>query len=250
MQHAATSCIDGSVTPRSAVRQAGDVPADAELIAAVRAGLRTAAEPERAPMMQAYMKSSMPYLGVRVPAVRALVRAEAKRRPPSDRATLEATIRTLWREAAVREERYAATALAGAPAVRPLRAPELIDLYRELIVEGAWWDHVDELSHRVGELLAAYPDRIRPVLLGWAVEPDRWLRRVAIIGQLGFRERTDRDLLTAAIEPNADDPDFFLRKAIGWALREYARTDAAWVRRFVETHRLSPLSVREATKHL
>jgi len=226
------------------------VGGDAELIALIRAGLHAAAEPARAPMMQAYMKSAMPYLGVRVPTVRALVRAEAKRRPPADRATLEATIRTLWREAAYREERYAATALAGAPVVRPLRAPELIDLYRELIVDGAWWDHVDELSHRVGKLLTDYPDRIRPTVLAWAREPDRWLRRVAIIAQLGFRERTDHDLLTAAIEANADDPDFFLRKAIGWALRDYARTDPEWVRRFVDDHHLSALSVREATKHL
>ena len=232
------------------VGQAGPVAADRELIAAIRDGLRLSAEPERAPMMQAYMKSAMPYLGVRVPIVRALVRAEAKRRPPRDLEALIATIRELWDEATYREERYAATALAGAPVVRPLRAPPLLDLYRDLIVAGAWWDHVDELAHRVGELLCQFPEPVRPTLVAWQREPDRWLRRVSIIAQLGFRERTDRELLTGAIEANAADADFFLRKAIGWALRDYARTDPEWVRAFVTGHALSPLSVREATKHL
>ena len=87
---------------------------------------------------------------------------------------------------------------------------------------------------------------------GWAIDDDRWLRRVAVICQLGAKDRTDRALLTDAVLANAADRDFFLRKAIGWALRDYARTDPAWVRRFVTAHEdeLSPLSKREALKHL
>jgi 3-methyladenine DNA glycosylase AlkD len=223
---------------------------DHQLVEAIRTGLRRLAEPARAPQMQAYMKSEMPYLGVRVPQVRALVRAEAKARPPQSTESLVATIRALWDGASFREERYAATALAGAPVTRPLRHPALIDLYAELIVSGAWWDHVDELAHRVGELLREHPGEVRPAVGAWQRSPDRWLRRASVICQLGFRDHTDRELLTSAIEANADDPDFFLRKAIGWALRDYARTDPEWVRAFVAQHRLSPLSVREATKHL
>jgi 3-methyladenine DNA glycosylase AlkD len=223
---------------------------ESPLVDAIRTGLRQLAEPGRAPQMQAYMKSAMPYLGVRVPQVRALVRAEAKARPPGTTESLVRTMRRLWDEATYREERYAATALAGSPAARRLRRPELIGLYAELIESGAWWDHVDELAHRVGELLREYPADVRPVVAGWCRSPDRWLRRASIICQLGFRADTDREMLTAAIEANADDPDFFLRKAIGWALRDYARTDPEWVRAFVAQHRLSPLSIREATKHL
>ena len=91
------------------------------------------------------------------------------------------------------------------------------------------------------------PDRAR-----WAVGDDRWLRRVAVICQVGAKDRTDRVLLSDAILANAADRDFFLRKAIGWALRDYARTDPAWVRDFVAAHEdeLSPLSKREALKHL
>ncbi|HZC71388.1 MAG TPA: DNA alkylation repair protein [Jatrophihabitans sp.] len=226
------------------------MPADAELIAAVRAGLHELADPARAPGMAAYMKSTMPCLGVRLPQVRGIVRAAARERPPRTTAELRDTVLKLWREAAYREERYAATALLNAPGVRRLREPDLITLYQELIVTGAWWDHVDEVSGRVGELLLEFPAQIRPVVAGWQRSTDRWLRRTSIICQRSARDRTDLALLTGAIEANADDRDFFLRKAIGWALRSYAYTDPEWVRAFVSGHKLSPLSVREATKHL
>jgi 3-methyladenine DNA glycosylase AlkD len=220
------------------------------LVDGIRSALRAAARPELAAQMQAYMKSAMPFLGVRVPEVRRLTRAVAAAHPFADRAELEADVRTLWDEAGSREERYAATALCDTRAARALRSPELLPLHRELIVDGAWWDHVDELTHRVGELLAGWPEQIAPQLRQWAVADDRWLRRVAIICQLGAKTGTDRELLTAAVEANAGDRDFFVRKAIGWALRDFARTDPDWVRRFVAAHELSPLSRREALKHL
>jgi 3-methyladenine DNA glycosylase AlkD len=87
-------------------------------------------------------------------------------------------------------------------------------------------------------------------LLTWTRSDDRWLRRASIICQLGMRDQTDVELLATAIESAMGDRDFFLRKAIGWALRDYARTNPAWVRSFAETHQLSPLSRREALKHL
>jgi 3-methyladenine DNA glycosylase AlkD len=197
------------------------VAADVELIGAVRAALREAAQPELARPMQAYMKSATPFLGVRVPMMRALTRAEAKLRPFATSADLIDTVLRLWREAGYREERYAAIALLDTPAARRLRDPAVLQALRELIVTGAWWDYVDELAHRVGDLLLSWPAEVRPALL-----------------------------LTIAIESAIDDRDFFLRKAIGWALRDYARTNPAWVRSFAETHELSPLSRREALKHL
>jgi 3-methyladenine DNA glycosylase AlkD len=197
------------------------VAADVELIGAVRAALREAAQPELARPMQAYMKSATPFLGVRVPMMRALTRAEAKLRPFATSADLIDTVLRLWREAGYREERYAAIALLDTPAARRLRDPAVLQALRELIVTGAWWDYVDELAHRVGDLLLGWPAEVRPALL-----------------------------LTIAIESAIDDRDFFLRKAIGWALRDYARTNPAWVRSFAETHELSPLSRREALKHL
>jgi 3-methyladenine DNA glycosylase AlkD len=226
------------------------VAADVELIGAVRAALREAAQPELAPPMQAYMKSATPFLGVRVPVMRTVTRAEAKLRPFATSADLIDTVLRLWREAGYREERYAAIALLDTPAARPLRELALLAALRELIVTGAWWDYGDELAHRVGDLLVSWPAEVRPAVATWTRGDDRWLRRAAIICQLGMRDQADLELLTIAIESAIDDSDFFLRKAIGWALRDYARTNPAWVRSFTETHELSPLSRREALKHL
>jgi 3-methyladenine DNA glycosylase AlkD len=226
------------------------VAADVELIGAVRAALRGAAQPELARPMQAYMKSATPFLGVRVPMMRALTQAEAKLRPFTTSADLSDTVLRLWREAGYREERYAAIALLDTPAARRLRDPAVLATLRELIVTGAWWDYVDELAHRVGDLLLSWPAEVRPAVLSWTRSDDRWLRRASVICQLGARDRTDVELLTTAIESAIGDSDFFLRKAIGWALRDYARTDPAWVRSFAETRELSPLSRREALKHM
>ncbi len=221
-----------------------------DLVTDIRRRLRELAEPERAPQMQAYMKSTMPFLGVRVPLVRAAVRAAARENPPAGLDALVDDAATLWREASFREERYAATGLTGLPLARGRL--ELLPLYREMIVTGAWWDHVDEVSHRVGLVLAQHPEQVRPLLRAWASDDDLWLRRCAIISQLGRRDATDVALLEHAVEANLGDPAFFIRKAIGWALRDYARTDPDWVRGFVEERRtrLSPLSRREALKHL
>jgi len=100
--------------------------------------------------------------------------------------------------------------------------------------------------------VVAHPGELGSVLRTWSTDEDRWLRRVSIIGQLGLRDRVDLELLAAVIEPNLADPEFFVRKAIGWALRQHARVDPEWVRDFVESRgdALSGLSRREALKHL
>ena len=217
------------------------------LAAAVREVLRDAADPALAPGQQAYMKSAMPFLGVRVPEARRLTREAA--RGITDADELRDTALELWRRAEYREERYAAQALM---ALRPLRGRlDLLDVHEEMIRTGAWWDHVDEVAHRLADLLDAHPAELAVELRVWADDEDFWIRRAAIIAQLGRKERVDRALLTDAIEPNIADPEFFIRKAIGWALRDVARTDPHWVRAFVAAHpALSPLSRREALKHL
>jgi 3-methyladenine DNA glycosylase AlkD len=225
------------------------------LVPAIRSTLAAAGDPVRAAGQQAYMKSAMPYHGITAPELRRLLRPllsdpDLRLR---DRASWEATVRELWDEATHREERYAATALTGHRAYRAWQDPDTLALYRHLVVTGAWWDHVDEVaSNRVGPILLAHPRAVTPVVRGWAVDDDVWLRRTSVISQLTFRERTDRDLLRHTIEANLDDPSFWLRKAIGWALRQYARTDPEWVRSVVAEYgeRLSGLSRREALKHL
>jgi 3-methyladenine DNA glycosylase AlkD len=225
----------------------GAVP-ELPLVAAIRAQLSARADPGRAVVAQAYMKSTMPFLGVRVPEVRAVVRAAVRADPPEGVEQVGEAAAQLWRPAVHREERYAATALTGLSLARGRL--ELLALHQEMITTGAWWDHVDEVAHRVGDCLLARPDVVRPLVVAWSTDVDLWLRRTAIICQLFAKQRTDVNLLAAVIEPNLVDREFFIRKAIGWALRQHARTDPDWVRSFVASHELSPLSRREALKHL
>jgi 3-methyladenine DNA glycosylase AlkD len=221
-------------------------------IDAVRSALARAADPERAPQMQAYMKSQLPYYGVAMPDVRRIARQVFRDRPPQSRAAWEATVRALFDDATRREERYAALVLLGLPRHAAYLDADALPLLEHLVTVGAWWDIVDDVSHRVGDALLADRTRVEPVVRGWIRSDDLWLRRVAIICQLGHRDATDLDLLVDAITPALPERAFFLRKAIGWSLREYAKTDPDWVRRFVTGHaeNLSGLSKREAMKHL
>ena len=225
------------------------------LVEAIRAALAASADPERARAQQAYMKSAMPFRGITSPGLKALLRpllADPALRI-GDRVAWESAVRELWDGATHREERYAATALSGHRAYRAWQDADTLCLYRHLVVTGAWWDLVDEVAaNRVGPILLSHKDDATPIVRSWTTDDDLWLRRTSVICQLGARERTDLDLLTEAVEANLDDRSFWLRKAIGWALRQYARTDPDWVRdRVAEWDgRLSGLSRREALKHL
>ncbi|MBF8192503.1 DNA alkylation repair protein [Nonomuraea sp. K274] len=218
---------------------------------AVRLALQEASEPGKAEAMRAYMKSAMPFLGVQAaPRRKALKRVFTGHRletaPEWRRAVL-----SLWREAEYREERYAAVELSGFPYYREFQTLYTVPMYEEMIVSGAWWDLVDELAtHRIGGLLAAYPDSMRALMLEWAHDDDLWKRRTAILCQNRFKTRTDTALLYACIEPSLSDNDFFARKAIGWALREYAKTNPGDVVRYVKAKGISGLSRREALKNL
>ncbi len=158
----------------------------------------------------------------------------------------------LWRAARFREERYAAIVLVAHRSHRDCRTPAVLPMYEEMIVDGAWWDHVDGMAHHVGNLLRTYPDQVRPVMRMWSTDKDLWKRRVSIICQISFKKDTDLDLLYANIEPNLAERNFFIRKAIGWALRAYAWTNPQEVERYVAANeeRLSGLSRREALKNV
>ena len=199
------------------------------------------------------MKSSMPYYGLPSPVLKRVLRPILASYAPGDRATWETTVRELWDGATHREERYAATALARHRAARPWQDPRALGLYRHLVVTGAWWDHVDEVAaHLVGGVLAGHREKVTPVMRAWARDDDLWIRRTAVLCQLRHRTDTDTDLLRDVIVANIEDTSFWLRKAIGWALREFSRWDPDWVRSEVDRlgDRLSGLSRREATRRL
>jgi 3-methyladenine DNA glycosylase AlkD len=234
------------------------------LLAALRHRLRAAADPGRAPAMQAYMKSAMPFHGVATPQRRVITKALWREHAPSDAAAWRKQVAELWDGASHREERYAAIdwcRLAWKPdrtsdrfAFHDLAA---LPLFERMIVEGAWWDFVDEIAgHQLGVLLSRFPVPMAATLRRWASGDQLWKRRAAIISQLDAKTDTDTRLLTDCITPSLTPSPFarafFIAKGIGWALRQHARSDPAWVRRYLrEQHdRLPALSRREAAKHL
>ncbi|MEV0165610.1 DNA alkylation repair protein [Nonomuraea fuscirosea] len=218
---------------------------------AVRLALEEAAEPAKAETMRAYMKSTMPFLGVQAVPRRAVLRRVFAEHRLDSAPEWRRAVLSLWREAEYREERYAAVELSGYHLYREYQTLYTVPMYEEMIVSGAWWDLVDELAtHRVGALLTVYPDSMRPLMLEWAHDDDLWKRRTAILCQNRFKSRTDTALLYACIEPSLSDNDFFARKAIGWALREFAKTNSGEVIRYVKAKGISGLSRREALKNL
>ena len=223
-----------------------------ELVTAIRQGLADNANPEKAAGMRAYMKSAMPYRGVQTPMRRKLVRAALRAHPIASRNAWLGAVLELWRNAAYREERYAAQDVTGAPQCRAFRTLETLSLYEEMVVSGAWWDLVDDVAtHKLRELVDGHPAEMAAAMRAWSADPDLWKRRSSIICQIKRKEATDLALLFDCIEPNLADADFFIRKAIGWALRDLAWTDLPTVEDYVSRNvdRLSALSKREALKN-
>jgi 3-methyladenine DNA glycosylase AlkD len=221
-----------------------------DLIDFVRSSLVARADPAKAAGMQAYLKTDMPFYGVQKPGRVEILRAIRSRFAPGTHGEYLESAAALW-ELPHREEKYLAQGFAIAFPQHII--PDSLPLYRRFIVEGAWWDFVDETAtHMIRELVIGHPEETWPVVEGWAVGENMWLRRAAILCQVGAKTSTDSDRLFGFCAARAHESEFFIRKAIGWALRDYARTDPNAVARFVTDHRavLSPLSVREASKHI
>ena len=212
--------------------------------------LARVANPAKAPDMQAYMKTDMSFYGVQGPGREQILRKLLEDFPPADREEYEDLVLGLW-DLPHREEKYLALGVAGR--YRRFIVPDSLPLYRRLIVEGAWWDLVDEVAtHMVRRLVVEHPGEVWSVVDTWIGHGDMWLRRSAIICQVGAKEHTDADRLFRFCEQRAYEKEFFIRKAIGWALREYAKVRPEAVAGFITEHRegLSGLSYREAAKHI
>ncbi|MEW2529991.1 DNA alkylation repair protein [Streptomyces sp. NPDC047071] len=208
-----------------------------------------AADPVRAAEMRAYMKDVAPFLGIASTVRRDLARAVLAGTPRPDEADCAALALRCWR-LPEREYHYFAVDYLRRHVKRC--SSGFLPVARHLVTTVPWWDTVDLLAaHVVGGLVAADPE-LAADMDAWSEDDDLWVVRTALLHQLRYKERTDSDRLFAYCARQAGHPDFFVRKAIGWSLREYAKTDPDAVRAFVERHRaaLSPLSVREALKNI
>ncbi|WP_344082825.1 DNA alkylation repair protein [Luedemannella helvata] len=206
-----------------------------------------ARDPDRAPAMRAYMRDQFPFLGIGAPAQQSLVRAALRDLPPPTEDDLTTVALACWARPE-REYQYAACFVLRRHAKRCTAA--FLPTARTLVTTKSWWDTVDALAaHTVGPLVAAHPE-LREVMDAWSADDNLWVVRTALLHQLRYGAATDARRLFAYCAAQAGHPDFFIRKAIGWALREYARTNPEAVRDFVARTPLSPLSIREALKHL
>uniref|UniRef100_A0AAU2JL75 DNA alkylation repair protein n=1 Tax=Streptomyces sp. NBC_00049 TaxID=2903617 RepID=A0AAU2JL75_9ACTN len=208
-----------------------------------------AADPVRARAMTAYMKDVAPFLGIPTPLRRELSKTVTKDTPRPSEADCAALALRCW-ELPEREYHYFAVDYLRRHV--PRCSSGLLPVVRHLITTVPWWDTVDLLAaHTVGPLVAADP-ALAEVMDEWIADEDLWLARTALLHQLRYKSATDTGRLFGYCRRRADHPDFFIRKAIGWCLREYAKTDPGAVRAFVEAERgsLAPLSVREALKNL
>jgi 3-methyladenine DNA glycosylase AlkD len=212
---------------------------------AVEATLTLRRDSERAIAMAAYMKNHFPFLGIPSPARRAAV----KPIPKPELAAIHAIARALWKRKE-REYQYVAVDLLGTLA-KKLDAADTLILIEELALKKSWWDSVDGLAS-VGSTVLRHNANARDIVWAWSGHESFWVNRLAILHQNGCGEMTDKKVLFKLCLAHAQNEEFFVRKAIGWALREYAWTNSAAVQTFVEANRnkLSTLSAREALKNV
>ena len=217
-------------------------------IAALRARFETQASTENAAHMKAYMRDQFEFFGIKTPERRAIIREFVKKNGLPELPELEWVVPRLWKEPQ-RELQHAAMELLHRR-VNELDLGHLPIL--ELMVKNkSWWDTVDYISYKlVGTLLAQHPKEERTIARRYSKSDNLWLNRVSIIFQLLRKKDTDTGLLEEVIRRHSAHEDFFIRKAIGWALRDCAYTDPEWVKRLVEGMPLSALSRREARKNL
>ncbi|WP_282700105.1 DNA alkylation repair protein [Streptomyces sp. CC219B] len=207
------------------------------------------ADPERGATMRAYMKDVAPFLGLTTPVRRQLSRTVLEGTPRPDEADCTAIALRCW---ALPEREYQYFAVDYLRRHARVCSSGFLPVTRYLVATVPWWDTVDLLAaHVVGALVAADPE-LTADMDAWIGDDNLWVARTALLHQLRYKDRTDTERLFAYCVRQSGHPDFFIRKAIGWALREYAKTDPEAVRSFLarETGRFAPLSVREALKNI
>lgn len=203
--------------------------------------------PENQVAMAQYMQNQFRFNGIKAPERHQIERAVWQVVKHYQPATLMTFIQTLYAQEP-REYQYLAIDIA----VRAKRIWQFTDLqtFWPLVTTKAWWDTIDIWRKVYSEYLKLHPEQFSKVGALFARQPNFWNRRISLILQLGFKNQTQLAYLEAAILFDRTTPEFFIQKAIGWALREYAKTDSDWVRGFVQTHDLSVLATNEALKKL
>lgn len=206
------------------------------------------ANPEYAGRMKGYMKNQFEYIGLPSPLRKELAKTLYAEHGYPEPKELNDVVQQAW-ELPYREYKYFAMELM--VRMKKKAGHDAIFLYEDLITRDSWWDTIDLLAPSlVGYHMQQYPEERTKYINKWISSGNMWLQRSCVLFQLKYKLETDTRLLCSIILKLKDSKEFFIRKAIGWALREYSKTDPGFVVRFVQTHELSGLSHREALKWL
>jgi 3-methyladenine DNA glycosylase AlkD len=206
------------------------------------------ADPTQAGPMKKYMRDQFEYLGIKSPQFKLLMKEFIAKNGLPSISDLDVILRELW-SLPQREFQYAATSFLGK--LEKVLPPNFIKTIEYMLLTKSWWDTVDTIS---GGALSVhfrrFPEVREKYLARWRASDNFWLRRATILFQLNYKKETNFGLLCEIICENLDSKEFFINKAIGWSLRQYARIDPKAVKKFVKAMPLHPLSRREALKHL
>lgn len=202
---------------------------------------------ELAGPMTAYLKNHFPFLGIKSPLRKQLLKEQFTEYALPEP---EQLFDEVWKLYNLSEREYQYAAIALIEKMKKHLTTEDFSALLQLIETKSWWDSVDSIApHFVGHIVKLNREYGEKVMLQWSLSDNMWTNRSAILHQLKFKQQTDTELLFQIIKQHSDSKEFFIQKAIGWALREYAKTDPDYVKSFVERHSLKPLSTREALKH-
>lgn len=207
---------------------------------------RQAADPENAVAMSAYMRDKFPFLGIKTPERKKLAKGFLD---AMDKRSIDwSFIDECWNQP---EREFQYVAISYLEKRKQLLTPKDIPNLRDLAITKSWWDTIDGLDAIVGAIALSYPE-VNETILAWSRDDNFWLRRIAIDHQLQRKEKTNTELLAKILMNNFNQTEFFINKAIGWALRAYSKTDPEWVRAFIAQHQseMAPLSIREGSKYL
>ncbi len=206
------------------------------------------ANPEQRDGMKAYMLNQFDFYGIKTPERDKIVKAYIKANPLKTIEEVNGIARKMW---AFKEREWQYAAIDVFRYHHPLWEEQVIDLIESCLTTKSWWDTVDGIgSDWIPVYFSSYPNQIIPVTERWNQSDNIWLQRSSILFQRSYKKNTNTYLLAKYILQHQLSKEFFIQKAIGWALREYSKTNPAWVKSFVESHDLAPLSKREALKKM
>ncbi len=201
---------------------------------------------ESAVPMAKYMKNKFPFLGIKTPERKDLSKDFLKERKKDKEVDWE----LIFLLFVLPEREFQYLAISYMDTVKNLFTIKDMDNIEKVIKTKSWWDSVDSINHIVGYICLKHNKVREKYVNKWVYSDNIWLKRVSILFQLKYKEKTDTEFLAKAILNNSETNEFFVDKAIGWALREYSKTNKKWVREFIDTHRLSNLSIREGSKYI